>query len=188
MPGHLTERLMDTSLYRLCRSLLVMLAALYIAMVAVVAVNGIQYRGISPGLIGFTLRSLKADVVDAISVQSYKLLGFGIGNGARPTRYALICEEKGYASEAELAKAERLVRQQLDFKGGITYNSMMTAIANGKEQPVIILPRYGGIGVARSCPVSLYQKQECTCEGRYNATERARIPASALFGPPKPVE
>lgn len=185
MPDFLLDHLLLTRAYRFCRSLLVALAALYVAMVTV---NGLQYRSISPGLIGFTLRSLKADVIDALSVQSYKLLGFGIGNGARPTRYALICEEKGYASEADLAKAERLVRQQLDFKGGITYNSMMTAIANGKEQPVIILPRYGGIGVARSCPVSLYQKQECTCEGRYNATERARIPASALFGPPKPIE
>ena len=81
------------------------------------------------------------------------------------------------------------MRQQLvDNKSGITYNSMMTAIANGKEQPVIILPRYGGVGVTRSCPVSLYQQQECTCEGKYNATERARIPASALFGPPNPVD
>lgn len=183
--GFFLERLTETRAYRLLGAVAVTLACLYAAMVAV---DGMKYAGVRPGLIAFVLRTLKADMIDAISVQSYKLLGFGIGNGARPTRYALICEEKGYASEAELAKAERLVRQQLDFKGGITYNSMMTAIANGKEQPVIILPRYGGIGVTRSCPVSLYQKQECTCEGRYNATERARIPASALFSPPKPVE
>jgi hypothetical protein len=185
MAGFSIEHLLQTSTYRLCRSLLLVLAVLYILMVVV---NGMQYRGAGPGLIGYTLRTLKADVVDALSVQSYKLLGFGIGNGARPTRYALICEEKGYASEAELAKAERLLRQQFDIKAGITYNSMMVAIGNGKEQPVIILPKYGGIGVTRSCPVSLYQKQECTCEGRYNATERDRIPASVLFGPPKPIE
>lgn len=153
-----------------------------------VAVSGIPYRGAGTGLLGFTLRSLKADLVDALSVQSYKLLGFGFGDATRPTRYALLCEEKGYAGEAELAAAERLVRQQLvDYKSGITYNSMMTAITNGKEQPVIILPRYG-VGVARSCPVSSYREQECTCAGKYNATERARIPASALFGPPRSVQ
>jgi hypothetical protein len=183
--GSSLERLSETRIYRLLRAVAVSLACFYGAMVAV---NGIQYRGVGLGLIAYTLRTLKADVVDALSVQSYKLLGFGLGNGARPTRYALICEEKGYASEAVLAKAERLLRQQFDIKAGITYNSMMVAIGNGKEQPVIILPKYGGIGVTRSCPVSLYQKQECTCEGRYNATERARIPASVLFGPPKPIE
>jgi hypothetical protein len=182
--GFSLERLTEARAPRLLRAVAVALACFYVAMVAL---NGIQYRGAGPGLIGFTLRTLKADVVDAISVQSYKLLGFGIGNGARPTRYALICEEKG-AIEAETAAAERLVRQQLvDYKSGITYNSMMAGIANGDEQPVIILPRYRA-GVTRSCPVSLYQKQECTCEGRYNATERARIPASALFGPPKPID
>jgi hypothetical protein len=180
------KRLTETRAYRLLGAVAVTLACFYAAMIAV---DGMKYAGVRPSLIGFVLRTLKADVVDAISVQSYKLFGFGFGNGARPTRYALICEEKGYASEAELAKAERLVRQQLvDNKSGITYNSMMTAISNGKEHPVIILPRYGGIGVTRSCPVSLYQQQECTCEGRYNATERARIPASALFGPAKPVD
>jgi hypothetical protein len=154
---------------------------------AMTVVNGVQYRGTGPGLVGFTLRTLKADVVDALSVQSYKLLGFGFGNAARPTRYALICEEKGSASE-ETAIAEQIVRQQLvDNKSGSTYNSMMTAIANGKEQPVIILPKYRA-GVTRTCPVSLYKMQECTCEGKYNATERARIPASALFGPARPIE
>jgi hypothetical protein len=182
---HFLDRMRELSAYRLGRSVLIILAALYIVMVAT---NSITYADIRPALITFVLRTLKADVVDALSVQSYKLLGFGLGNAARPTRYALICEEKGYASEAELAKAERLLRQQVDIKAGITYNSMMVAIANGKEQPVIILPKYGGIGVTRSCPVSLYQKQECTCEGRYNATERARIPASVLFGQPKPVD
>lgn len=182
--GSSLERLSEARIYHLLRAIVVTLACFYVAMVAV---HGMQYRGAGPGLIGYTLRTLKADVVDAISVQSYKLLGFGIGDGARPTRYALICEEKD-AIEAETAAAERIVRQQLiDNKSGITYNSMMAAIANGKEQPVIILPRYRA-GVTRSCPVSLYQKQECTCEGKYNATERSRIPASALFGPPKPVE
>ncbi|MCK1744301.1 hypothetical protein IVA80_26635 [Bradyrhizobium sp. 139] len=183
--GLFLERLIETRAYRLLGAVAVTLACLYAAMVAV---DGTRYAGMRPGLLAFVLRTLKADIVDALSVQSCKLLGFGFGDGARPTRYALLCEENGYASEAELAAAERLVRQQLvDYKSGITYNSMMTALAIGKGQPVIILPRYG-VGVTRSCPVSSYRDQECTCAGKYNATERSRIPASALFSPPKPVQ
>jgi hypothetical protein len=32
-----------------------------------------------------------------------------------------------------------------------------------------------------------YRRQECTCSGKYKATERSRIPASDLFGPRKPL-
>lgn len=94
--GFSLERLTEARAYRLLAAVAVSLACLYAVMVAV---DGMKYAGVRPGLIGFVLRTLKADIFDAVSVQSYKLLGFGFGNAGRPTRYALICEEKGYASE-----------------------------------------------------------------------------------------
>ncbi len=48
-------------------------AAFYVAMVAV---NAVQYTGAAPGIAGFTLQTLKADVIDVLSVMSYKLFGY----------------------------------------------------------------------------------------------------------------
>ena len=173
------ERFTQTRVYRLLFSLALTLACLYAAMVAV---DGIKYAGFQPGLFGFTLRLLKADGIDAISVQSYHLLGFGFGNASRPTRYALICED-GQASEQDNAIAERHLRTQLvDNKGGIAYNNMRAAMEKGQQQPVFILMR-NGPGAARFCAFSLYSQQECTCGGRYKAKERGRIPAHDLFSP-----
>ena len=50
MEGDFFERVVETSTYRLCRSLALVFAALYVVMVAV---NGIAYRGLGPGLLGF---------------------------------------------------------------------------------------------------------------------------------------
>lgn len=184
MPGYLIQRLTETRSYRLCRSLLVALAALYIAMVAV---NGIPYRGIGPGLIAFTLQSLKADLIDMASIESSRLFGYSLGAGTRPTRYALICEENGQATQAENAASELQVRRQLvDNKSGSAYNGMIAGIDRGDSQPVFILSRFAP-GGAKLCAVRQYWNQECTCGGQYKATERSRIPASDLFGPQKPL-
>ena len=61
------ERVAETSAYRLCRSLVLVLAALYVLMVAV---NGIPYRGVELGLLGFTLQSLRSDLIDMLSLES----------------------------------------------------------------------------------------------------------------------
>jgi hypothetical protein len=173
------ERFAQTRVYRLLFALALTLACLYAAMVAV---DGIKYVGLRPALLGFTLRLLKADVIDAISVQSYHLLGFGFGDAARPTRYALICED-AQTPEQDNIIAERQLRSQLvENKGGIAYNNMRAAMEKGQQQPVFVLMR-NGPGAARFCAASAYSHQECTCGGRYNARERARIPAQDLFSP-----
>jgi hypothetical protein len=43
-----------------------------------------QYTGASLGMIGFTLRSLKADLIDVVSNETYKRFGFGIRVGSTP--------------------------------------------------------------------------------------------------------
>jgi hypothetical protein len=152
-----------------------------------VAVEGISFVGLTPSVLSFTLRSLKADVWDTLSVQSYRLFGQGLGVASRPTRYALICEEE-QTTEADNVLSERQVRAQLvDNKGGFEYNRMLAGIDRGEEQPIFILTRVGP-GGARFCSVRAYRRQECTCGGQYNAKERARIPAKDLFGPPKPLQ
>jgi hypothetical protein len=183
MQGSRLDQLTKTSGYRLFRSLLLALASLYIVMIAI---NGIQYQGVGPSLIGFTLRSLKADMVDVISVESYRLFGFDFGIGSRPTRYALICEETGTA-EADNVVAEQQVRGQLvDNKGGEMYNTMTAAIERGDNQPIFVLSKFAR-GGAKFCAANSYRRQECSCSGKYKASERSQIPASDLFGPRKPL-
>lgn len=138
-----------------------------------IAVNGTPYRGVGLGLIPFTLQSLKADLFDTVSVESYRLLGYGLGIGAHPTRYALICEQTGQASEAENAESEQRVRGQLvDNKSGTAYNAMITAMHLGDAQPVFILSKFAH-GGAKLCAVNQYRHQECTCSGQYRATARS---------------
>jgi hypothetical protein len=56
-----------------CRSLVLVLAALYVLMVAV---NGIPYRGL--GLLGFTLQSLRSDLIDMLSLESHRLFSVSL--------------------------------------------------------------------------------------------------------------
>jgi hypothetical protein len=179
------ESVTNTRAYRLGRFILLSLAALYALLIAV---NGMSYRGVGVGLIPFTLQFLKADLFDMVSSESYLLFGYGLGVGDHPTRYALICEETGKASEAENADGERRVRGQLvDNKSGAAYNSMIAAMHRGDSQPVFILSEYAP-GGAKFCAANQYRLQECSCRGRYKATERTRIPARELFSPPKPLD
>jgi hypothetical protein len=123
------EPLTETRLYRLCRTLMLVFAAFYVAMVAV---NAVQYTGAAPGIAGFTLQTLKADVIDVLSVMSYELFGYPLGVGTRPVRYALLCEQTGQATEADNAITERQVRGQLvDNKSGTVHSNMIAAFNRG---------------------------------------------------------
>jgi hypothetical protein len=184
MTGFPLEWLTETRLYRLLRTVVLALAAGYVAMCLV---NAIYYTGDGPDAVFFTLRTLKADVFDVLSTINYKLFNSGLGAGSRPTRYALLCQEIGQSTEMDNAAAELQVRRQLvDNKSGDLYNAMSAAIKDGEAQPVFILSKLAR-GGATFCATTYYRSQECTCRGKYKATERSRIPARELFGPLKPL-
>lgn len=161
-------------IYRSCRSVILILAALYIVMATL---DATRYRVGGTGVATFALQTLKADVVDVASVIGYKLFGYSLGVGFRPMKFALICEETGQLTEAENADAEQRVRRQLVQNSGDVYNSMIAESKEGYAQPVFILSKYG-LGGAKLWTTWVYDRQECTCSGKYNATERSRIPAS----------
>lgn len=177
------ERLRETRLCRFVCAVVVALACLYAVMIAV---DGLKHVGPTFSLVSYTLRSLKADAFDAMSVFSYKLAGKRLGTATRPTRFALICESEG-TNETDNAIGEKQIRAQLvDNKGGYSYVTMMSAMRDGREQPIFVLTR-NGPGGTRFCAVRSYYDQECTCGGEYKAKERARISAYDLFGPQKPI-
>ncbi|UPJ44950.1 hypothetical protein IVB40_13460 [Bradyrhizobium sp. 40] len=177
------ERIRQTRIYGLASAVVIAFACLYAVMIAV---DGLKYVGPTFSLVSYTLRSLKADALDAISVFSYKLTGKGLGTATRPTRFALICESEG-TNETDNAIGEKQVRGQLvDNKGGYSYANMMSEMREGREQPIFVLTK-NGPGGTRFCAVKSYYDQECTCGGQYKAKERARISAYELFGPPKPI-
>jgi hypothetical protein len=75
-------------------------------------------------------------------------------------------------------------RQLVDNKSGSLYNDMIAAIARGETQPTFILSKTA-VGGARFCAAIHHRFQDCTCAGKYKATERSRIQARDLFGPRK---
>ncbi|MFK4522916.1 hypothetical protein ABIF90_000897 [Bradyrhizobium japonicum] len=176
------ERLRATRVYRLVSAVVIACACLYAVMIAV---DGLKYVGPKASLVSYTLRSLKADALDAMSIFSYRLTGKGLGSATRPTRFALVCESEG-TNEADNSVGERQLRSQLINQGGLAYGSMMSAISEGQEQPIFVLTQYGP-GGTRFCAARTYYDQECTCKGKYKAKERVRIFAEELFGPPGPV-
>src|ERR1700733_5753484 len=90
-------------LYRFARMAVFGLAALYVAMLLVHAVT---FTGAGFGALAFTISTLEADALDMASVMRYKIFGVGLGIGARPTRYALICVETGYGGEPKATEDE----------------------------------------------------------------------------------
>jgi hypothetical protein len=176
------ERLRATRLYRFASAVVIACACLYTVMIAV---DGLKYVGPRAALVSYTLRSLKADALDAMSIFSYRLTGKGLGSATRPTRFALVCESEG-TNEADNSVGERQLRGQLLNEGGFAYGSMMSAIGEGQEQPIFVLTQ-NGPGGTRFCAARAYYEQECTCAGKYKAKERARIFAHELFGHRRPV-
>jgi hypothetical protein len=175
-------------LYRIARMAVFGLAALYVAMLLVYAAT---FTGAGFGALAFTVSNLKADAWDMASVLRYKTFGVGLGVGVRPTRYALICEERGNAgepkaTEAENAKSEQDVRGQISDHSGYVYNEMMEVIAQGYAQPVLLL--WQGRGGAKVCGARDYGTQNCSCGGKFQGVERSRIPASVIFGPGKEIK
>lgn len=156
------------------------------AYVLIIFGTAFKYNSLDFGLVTYTLRTMKADVFDTLLFMNERTINYGIGVASRPTKYALICQETGKDSEEENAASEGTVRRQIvDDKSGTAYNTMRAAIARGEEHPVFVLSRWAN-GRANFCAFSYDLMQECTCGGRYKATERSRIPASDLFGPAKP--
>lgn len=176
------EKLRATRIYRLASAVVIACACLYAVMIAI---DGLKYVGPKASLASYTLRSLKADALDAISIFSYKLTGKSHGTATRPTRFALICESDG-TNEADNLLGEKQLRSQLINRGGFAYGSMMSAISEGQEQPIFVLTQ-NGPGGTRFCAARAYYDQECTCKGKYKAKERARMFADELFGTPRPV-
>jgi|GEM_PF-4499423 len=155
------------------------------AYVLLIVGSAIKYSAFNFDLLTYTLRTAKAEVFDTLAAVVVKTTGYVIGVGSRPTRYALICQEAGKDTDEENAASELIVRRQLiDDKSGTAYNTMKAAMARGEEHPVFVLSKWEN-GRANFCAFYYDLMQECTCGRRYNATERSRIPASDLFGPPK---
>jgi hypothetical protein len=77
------------------------LAAIYVVMITM---NAMTHTGPGVPAFAFAEQALKADAFDMLPVMRYKLFGVGLGVGARPTRYALICEKRGSAGGPRQAK------------------------------------------------------------------------------------
>jgi hypothetical protein len=124
-----------------------------------------------------------SDLYDVFAVVA-PVFGILIGAAGRSTQYALICEQPGAQTEADNAVNEKQVRNQLGYQSGEIYNTMRANIRDGHPHPIFILSK-NAQGGAIVCASSDLQHQDCTCQGRYKAIERARIPAKDLFGPPQ---
>jgi hypothetical protein len=71
-----------------------------------------------------------SDVYDVLALAP-RVLGIPIGAAARPTQYALICEQPGVQTEADNVVNEEQVRHQLAYQSGDAYNTMRTHFREG---------------------------------------------------------
>jgi hypothetical protein len=63
------------------------------------------------------------------------------GAAARPTQYALICEQPRVQTEEDNIANEKQVRIQLAYQSGDAFNIMRTNIRDGYPHPVFVLSK-----------------------------------------------
>jgi hypothetical protein len=170
------HRILAARLYRLGRLAVLGFAALYAVMVTIHATT---YTGVGLGTLAFAARTLKADAYDVASVISAKLLGYSIGIGSRPTRFALICQEIGRTDPAEIAKWDLWLKRMILTHSGAVWNTMIKQMDDGYRHPVLIL-QPGNLNVATVCPAYNYYEQNCKCDPHFQAFERGYFPVSDL--------